>query len=53
MTIVSKNRILSEYKRIYDDHKNDARRFAEVAKQLGIEVEQVVKTIHQSETEHI
>lgn len=49
--IVSKQRIIEEYKRIYDDHQNDARRFAAVSKQLGIEVDQVVTTIHQIETE--
>lgn len=51
--IVSKQRIINEYKRIYEHHKNDAHRFAAVAKQLGIEVDQVVTTIHQIETEQI
>lgn len=52
--IVSKQRIINEYNKIYSDHQSDARRFAAVAKQLGIEVDQVVKTIHkQTETEHV
>lgn len=51
--IVSKQRIINEYKRIYEDYPNDVRRFAAIAKQLGIEVDQVVTTIHQIETEQV
>lgn len=47
--IVSKTRIINEYERIYSQHKNDAIRFTEVAKALGIEVKQVVETVHSAQ----
>lgn len=49
--IVSKTRIISEYERIYWHHKNDAIRFAEVAKTLGIEANQVIQTVHEAQNQ--
>lgn len=51
MSIVSKTRILGEYERIFNQHKNDAIRFAEVAKKFGIEVNQVVETVHEAQNQ--
>lgn len=49
--IVSKARIISEYERIFSQHKNDAIRFAEVAKTLGIDVKQVVETVYEAQNQ--
>lgn len=49
--IVSKDRILREYETVFKQHRNDAHRFAAVAKTLGICPSQVVETVHEAQTE--
>jgi hypothetical protein len=47
--IVSKARIIEEYERIFMKFKNDALRFVEVSKTLGIPVNLVVETVNENE----
>lgn len=47
--IVSKARIITEYERIFMRFKNDALRFANVSKTLGIPVNLIVETVNENE----